>query len=645
MTTPTLHLIFKTHLDLGFTGYAGEVRRQYHDYFIPMALDTGEHFLMEDAANPKFIWTTGSWLIWDHLRTQSADKVARLERAIEAGIIRWHGLPFTTHTELMSPALVREALSISGELDARFGKTTRAAKMTDVPGHTLGLVPLLAEAGIRFLHIGVNSASTPPEVPPVFRWRAPDGSEVVVMYQSEYGATLVPEGMADGIAFAHTMDNMGPQNVGHVVDSFHHLGGDNPGFALRASTLDAFADVLWPVRDRFPLVTGEIADSWIHGAGSAPKRVSRYLAARRAFDSFAEAMTPERRAFGRKLLEVPEHTWGVDIKTYLRDETAWDRPIFAAARKTDPRFTFTEGSWSEQDAIVDEALALLDEDDRRQAMNAAAPEPVTGTPTEIDGSADYTLGGFALRFDPRSGALVRLTRSGATLEATERGLFAIEYESYDAEDYDRYFDTYLTRRYRWGIQDHGKPGLETARTARSGTFGAVSAAIVRKEDAVGIVATIEEIASAELGAPREVHTIYRLDGDELTVTVTLPGKPANRMPEAGFLTFAPASDRENWRLEKLGLPIDPASVIKGGNRQLHAADAVTGRAPSGIFRLETLDAPLVAPASQPFLPFTREAPDMRQGVRFNLFNNKWGTNFCMWTEGDLTYRFRLTFGA
>src|SRR5690606_11657523 len=139
------------------------------------------------------------------------------ERGIRAGIIRWHALPFTTHTELMSPALVREALSICAELDARFGTTTRAAKMTDVPGHTLGLVPLLAEAGVRFLHIGVNSASTPPGVPPVFRWRAPDGSEVVVMYQGEYGTTFVPERVRDGIAFAHTMDNMGPQNVGHVV--------------------------------------------------------------------------------------------------------------------------------------------------------------------------------------------------------------------------------------------------------------------------------------------------------------------------------------------------------------------------------------------------------------------------------------------
>ena len=59
----------------------------------------------------------------------------------------------------MSPALFRAGLSFSQELDRRFGVRTTAAKMTDVPGHTLGIVPLLAEAGVRFLHLGVNTAS------------------------------------------------------------------------------------------------------------------------------------------------------------------------------------------------------------------------------------------------------------------------------------------------------------------------------------------------------------------------------------------------------------------------------------------------------------------------------------------------------
>ena len=138
--TKKIHLVFKTHLDIGFTDHATKVRAQYHERFIPQAIDTGEHFFAEDSEHPKFIWTTGAWLIWDHLNSQSAERVQRLERAIDRGLIRWHALPFTTHSELMSPAVFRAGLRYSQELDKRFDKQTIASKMTDVPGDRKSVV-------------------------------------------------------------------------------------------------------------------------------------------------------------------------------------------------------------------------------------------------------------------------------------------------------------------------------------------------------------------------------------------------------------------------------------------------------------------------------------------------------------------------
>ena len=148
--------------------------------------------------------------------------------------------------------------------------------MTDVPGHTRGLVPLMAQAGIRFLHIGVNPASTPPDVPPIFRWRAPNGAEIVVVYQNDYGSTFFPDGANEGIGFAHTNDNAGPQSIAQSVEAHRLISLQNPGVNIAASTLTDFGDVLWTMRSNFPIVTGEIGDSWIHGVGSAPQKVSRY---------------------------------------------------------------------------------------------------------------------------------------------------------------------------------------------------------------------------------------------------------------------------------------------------------------------------------------------------------------------------------
>ena len=373
-TTPsTVHLIFKTHLDIGFTDHAEAVRRQYHERFIPQALATGEHFWRENPDQPKFVWTTGAWLIHDHLEVAGAAGRKRLETAIERGLIRWHGLPFTTHSELMSPALFRAGLSYSAELDARFGMTTRAAKMTDVPGHTLGIVPLMAEAGLRFLHLGVNSASPVPDLPDLFRWRAPDGSEIVVMYQASYGELHLPGRDDRRVGFAHTHDNAGPQSVGQTIDAWREIEKAAPGAEVRAATLEDYAGLVWDRREQLPVWNGEIGDSWIHGAASDPVKLARFRALQRLYDAFeAEGLTPARLAFGRQLAMVAEHTWGVDIKVYLRDRTAWTGPALASARADDYRFQFSEASWAEQRAFLDAGVAALDPEDRARA-EAAEP--------------------------------------------------------------------------------------------------------------------------------------------------------------------------------------------------------------------------------------------------------------------------------
>ncbi len=94
-----------------------------------------------------------------------------MEQAIQAGDIAWHALPFSWQTELMDRELIAGGVGLSKSLDRRFKRTTTGAKMTDVPGHTRAIIGPLSEQGVKFLDIGVNSASTPPDVPPVFLWK------------------------------------------------------------------------------------------------------------------------------------------------------------------------------------------------------------------------------------------------------------------------------------------------------------------------------------------------------------------------------------------------------------------------------------------------------------------------------------------
>ena len=631
--TRTIHLVFKTHLDIGFTDHAARVRTQYHEQFIPQAIATGEHFFAEDPERPSFIWTTGAWLIWDHLNSQSPHRVRRLERAIERGLITWHALPFTTHTELMSPAVFRAGLSYAEELDARFGRKTTAAKMTDVPGHTLGMVPLLAKAGVRFLHLGVNTASPVPEVPPIFRWRAPCGAEVVVMYQASYGATDFPAGPDIGLSFAHTNDNIGPQSVGQTVEALRALRHAEPNAGMVASTLDAFGEAMWQRRESFPVVTGEIGDSWIHGTASDPHKLARFRALQRLHDGWA----PSEAGFGRALTMVAEHTWGVDIKTYLRDETAWDRADFERARASDHRFGYTEESWAEQRAYLDRALDELTPARRACAereLTALTPPP----PLPLHPGTTLSDGGWTAELNPATGAIAALTApDGTKLAGRDGALFSYTHESYNWRALQTHLDSYLRHREEWAILDHDKPGLDRAKTARTENF--VPSHTGTAESRIAI-ATLPDEAHEKLGAPQRCEFALRALGErEIEITLVLRDKPANRMPEAGFLGFTPDGAKD-WALRKMGLWHDSAAIVRGGGGQLQAVEAVR----AGTLELELLDAALVSPAEAPFLPFQPEKPDFSAGLRINLYNNKWGTNFPMWWEGSIAFRFRLTLG-
>ncbi len=64
--------------------------------------------------------------------------------------------------------------------------------------------------------------------------------------------------------------------------------------------------------------------------------------------------------------------------------------------------------------------------------------------------------------------------------------------------------------------------------------------------------------------------------------------------------------------------------------------------------IRTLDAALVSPGEPTPFPNVRHAPDLSQGVAFNLANNIWGTNYVMWqpyVQQGATMRFRFEIAA
>ncbi len=667
MTTPrnkenmNIHLVFKTHLDIGFTDFARNVVAGYFERFIPKAIRLARQ--LRESGNPdRFLWTVGSWLIYHFLETGTSEQRKELEQAILDGDIVWHGLPFTTHTELMDASLFRHGLSLSQTLDKRFGRKTISAKMTDVVGHSRSIVPMLAEAGIEFLHIGCNRASRPPEVPPLFVWQHPDGLEIIASVMTGYGSLLVPDSANFALCFAFTGDNDGPQTVDEVLDYYRQLRETYPNADVHASTLDAFTQQLRAIKPTLPVITRELGDTWIHGVGTDPMKVSLFceysrLRKRWLAQNPTPAETDAIRRFSDAMILIPEHTWGLDEKTHLDDYEHYDREGLAQLRTT-KKAANMEASWREQREYLEQARNELRDTKLAAELDAAVAKLVPTKPDmnqyraipSID--APITLAGWAVRFCPKTGAMIEAKhpRHGYTIADANHTLGGFSYEIFSQADYDRFQDQYLQRLEElggWAIPDYTKPGIKPFVKEHQTWKPTLDGVYMHKEKADTILQLLHmpEEPVSKFGAPAKLAVEIRFEEDgTLHYTLQLFDKPACRLPEAMWMAFTPPlAQPANWTMTKMGSAVSPLDVVRNGNRHLHAVENWQYQDADKRITIESLDAPLTAPGGPALLTFTNDQPDMEKGIVYNLYNNMWGTNFPMWCEGDLLFRFTLRF--
>lgn len=654
-----IHVIYKTHLDVGFTDFSANVIRNYFQAYIPKAIDLARE-LRESGSSDRFVWTTGSWLIYEYLEQANSIERNRMEEAIAAGDITWHALPFTTHSENMDSSLFRFGLSLSQELDRRFDKQTIAAKMTDVPGHTRGIVPLLAEAGIQFLHIGVNGASTPPDVPPVFLWQIPGGAQIIVMYhKGSYGDLMVVPGMQDAIAFAHTGDNLGPQSTDQIQAGYQEMRKQFPQSKIFASTMDAFARQLMMVRDTLPVITGEIGDTWIHGAGTDPKKESMYRELSRLRRNWLAMGEPESslHGFSRKLMMIPEHTWGLDLKTHLND---WENyaPVDFQVARSQPNFIKMEQSWEEQRDYLRQAIQSLPDSLQAEAKQKLARlEPHLPDVQAYQKVDDYerpiNLGKFVVSVDPQTGCLRHLEMHHLDLAGDDHPIGLFWYEVFSAEDYRRFYRQYCVNKRQtrfWSIPDFTKPGIDPYAPEHKTYLPGLKWMGIQErqiDDLLLLHLEMPPESTSHHGAPKHIWLQIVFSRQEPVASFRLQWfeKKAFRLPEALWFSFNPRVKHHRlWRMNKLGHWISPYEVIRNGNRHLHAVgdEGVFHQNSGQKVQIQSLDSVLVAPGEPSLLDFNNQHPNLRNGLHFNLFNNLWGTNFPMWYEENALFRFLLS---
>lgn len=669
-------VVSKTHLDVGYTEYTKNVLDRYVDSFIPGAVELA--FALNTAEQKRFVWTTGSYLIDYYLRHAKKDSAERLKEALRLGYVRYHALPLTTHTELMSGELLCYALSIGKRLDAEFGQSTVAAKMTDVPGHTIALVSALSDNEVRYLHIGVNGSSRVPNVPALFRWRNGE-NEIAVSYAGAYGdAAVLDTGVA--LEFLHSMDNSGPPKREDVEAFFTHLAEKYPNAKIEAGSLDDFARELPAVWESLPVVAEEIGDTWIHGVSSDPLKTARYKRLLALVDRWLKSGALKRgsaayEAVMENLLLVAEHTWGMDTKKHLLDFTNWAKADFSRARAADrtdysffgmrnrhifeavreelreyrgenevSSYSHFTRSHLEQRAYVDAALDALPAPLRAEAEGSLA----FSFPEKAGDSCAFErmilVGGWNV-FIARNGALTRVQNN--TLGIDRRvNIGAFCYESFGGKEADDCFFDYVRdakTNFAWAVCDFGKPGLRYETSIKHGLWEACADELRQTGDTLIVFLHGEEEAVTAYGCPRELALSYRFLPDSIELSFYWRGKDAVRSPEALWLGFDLCANNPNrWTMQKLGNPVSPLNVVSGGNRRLHAVERLICQTALEELEIAPLDAPLVSVGGRYLYDTADEVGDMQNGFWFLLCNNRWGTNFPQWFEDDMRFSFTVS---
>lgn len=660
-----VYVVFKCHLDVGFTDTQANVMRKYFDVYFPKAIATAQQ-LKQQGGDP-YLWTTGSWLVYEYLEQANAAQRKMMEQAIADHQIAWHALPFSWETEVMPRSMIEGGLSFSEELDRRFGTKTTGAKMTDVPGHSRGIVAPLVKHGVKMLDIGVNSASTPPDVPELFLWQDTTGAQLVTAYhRMAYGGTIVVPGA--GIAYSMQManDNSGPHSPQTIAAIYADLRKQFPNAEIIASTLSEVANAIAPHSAGLPIVKEEIGDTWIHGIASDPTKLAEFREIMRLRNRWIEGGAirigdDADRGFLRRFLLGAEHTWGTDTKTYLDNDHYRPVDLQKAIQQPLPGYERMETSWKEKRDDLRIGFAALPQALQTQAVTAiqrlAPLQPYADGMRPVRPGERIETPAYTFALDTR-GAIVQLSAKGTRREwaSVAHPLALFTYQTMALKEFADFIALYIHSTEAWAYKDFGKPNIDHFGAQSSewhpqlrGLWTSYSKPVHRIVAEMTLAAAPATASApvllANVAPPKQIFLEIAVhDEGGITFTLTTLNKTENRMPEAMWLTFNPiaTAGRDGWVLDKVNELVRPDEVVRGGNRSMHAVnESVRWQGSNGAFQLHTLDAPLIALGRRTPLNFSRDLPAMDAGFHVNLFNNAWGTNYPQWCGGDWQFRFSL----
>jgi len=694
----SVHVINSCHLDIGFADSSANIVNEYFHNYLPKAAVTTVHgmplrFMFQSWIVDLFFSCEENFIpiYLPNVICPNKTEIDLVTKGIASESITWHAFPHNAQLEIMSEYMLDAGFELTRQLDEKFNQPAKnVLSQRDVPGITVGAIPTFKRNNISGVSIGCNDGTTPPSVPPCFLWKdtaSSSGDDILGLFNwPGYGRisadASIPiekqqmfcrvESFDHALIYNWNGDNAGPFDQEEYERLYARLALSFPNADIFSSTFSNFTGHLETVREKLPVVSEEIGDSWIYGVPSDPQKVSRMRAMGRAWKTFVDSafsgnVTHAMRSDSDLLratklaLKLGEHTWGKDVKKNLVDNDSWRNDDFERAKakgsSNASQYEALELSWWEQRAWgIASPIDLLtksghpladlvrDEFDQLRPRMPATKNGELGKVNET-----YTCDGvISLAFN-EEGAISYLEHESSIWASEEKTLVRPVYRSYSAQDVQNFFSTYVRSNQSWVEHDYGKPNLPKVGVpvGQLWTPRLKSIFLNRTHHTSSVCSfllewSFEDVVHREYGGPAVGFTRVDIDSEERTLNVTLSmfNKTTTRLPEAMFVQFqvAPAVDdsETNWEANKLGQWIGPANIVDGGTKHLHGVSQKGLRA-SRRGGAETLEISSVDFAVANFgalqaypSPINTTADTKTHGASFVLWDNLWGTNYVMW---------------
>jgi len=338
-----VYLLHHSHVDIGYTHVQTEVLQKHFGYFeqvIELARSTADY---PEAS--RFKWNAEVlWAVDGYLEQASAQKRTEFIEAVKKGWIGLDALYGNELTALCRPEELVRLVGYARMLRQRYDVEIDSAMITDVPGYTWGIVPVLAQSGVKYFAVGPNrghrigyTLSSWGDKP--FYWESPSGKERILCWVAGEGYSLFHSGRLDGGRLLSYLKRL--QDSGYPYDMVHvrySIGGDNgppdPGlsdfvrrwnqkYAYPRLIISTASQMCREFEQRYgeslKRFRGDFTPYWEDGAGSSAQETAlnraaaeRLVQAEALYAMLEPGAYPVGRFYQawRNVILYDEHTWG-----------------------------------------------------------------------------------------------------------------------------------------------------------------------------------------------------------------------------------------------------------------------------------------------------------------------------------------------